>query len=27
MAGTYKHGNEQSGSIKCWELFDWLRNC
>ena len=22
LAGTCKHGNENSGSIKCWEFFD-----
>jgi hypothetical protein len=22
-----KCGNEPSGSIKCWEFLDWLKNC
>lgn len=26
MAGSYKHGSGQSGSVQCWELFDQLRN-
>ena len=26
MAGTYKRGNEPSGSIKCGEFLDWLLN-
>jgi general stress protein YciG len=21
-----KHGNEHSGSIKCWEVLEWLHN-
>jgi hypothetical protein len=24
--GSCEHGNEPSGSIKCWEVLDWLRN-
>ena len=27
MAGTCDCGNEPSGSIKCGEFVDWLRNC
>jgi hypothetical protein len=23
---SYEHGNEPSGSIKCWEIFEWLRD-
>jgi hypothetical protein len=22
--GTCKHGNENSGSMKCWEIVEWL---
>jgi hypothetical protein len=22
-----EHGNEHSGSIKCWEMLEWLSNC
>ena len=25
--GACECGNEPSGSIKCGEFFDWLRNC
>jgi hypothetical protein len=25
--GSCEHGNESSGSIKCWEVFEWLHNC
>jgi hypothetical protein len=24
VAGSYEHGNEPSGSIKCGEFLDWL---
>jgi hypothetical protein len=24
--GSCEHGNEPSGSIKCWEFVEWLRN-
>jgi hypothetical protein len=24
MEGSCEHGNEPSGSIKCWELLEWL---
>jgi hypothetical protein len=24
--GSCEHGNETSGSIKCWEVLEWLRN-
>jgi hypothetical protein len=24
VAGSFEHGNEPSGSIKCGEFFDWL---
>jgi hypothetical protein len=27
MKGFYEHGKELSGSIKCWEILDWLSNC
>jgi len=27
LAGTCECGNELSGSIKCGEFVDWLRNC
>ena len=26
MVGTCEYGNELSGSIKCGEFLDWLRN-
>jgi hypothetical protein len=26
MEGSYEHGNEPSGSIKCWEVLEWLHN-
>jgi hypothetical protein len=26
MKGSCKHSNESSGSIKCWEIFEWLSN-
>jgi hypothetical protein len=26
MEGSCEHGDEPSGSIKCWELLEWLRN-
>jgi hypothetical protein len=25
-AQTFEHGDEPSGSIKCWEVFEWLHN-
>jgi hypothetical protein len=24
--GPFEHGSEPSGSIKCWEILEWLRN-
>jgi hypothetical protein len=27
VAGCCEHANEHSGSVKCGELCDWLRNC
>jgi hypothetical protein len=24
--GSCEHGNEHSGSIKCWEVHEWLNN-
>jgi hypothetical protein len=24
MEGSCEHGNEPSGSIKCWEILEWL---
>jgi hypothetical protein len=26
VEGPCEHGNEPSGSIKCWEILEWLRN-
>jgi hypothetical protein len=26
VEGPCKHGNKPSGSIKCWEILEWLRN-
>jgi hypothetical protein len=26
MKGSCEHGNEPSGSIKCWEVLEWLHN-
>jgi hypothetical protein len=26
MEGLCEHGNEPSGSIKCWEIVEWLSN-
>jgi hypothetical protein len=26
VEGPFEHGNELSGSIKCWEIFELLRN-
>jgi hypothetical protein len=26
VEGAYEHGNEPSGSIRCWEVFEWLHN-
>jgi hypothetical protein len=26
MEGSYEHGNELSGSMKCWEVLEWLHN-
>jgi hypothetical protein len=26
MEGSPEHGNEPSGSIKCWEVLEWLHN-
>jgi hypothetical protein len=26
LEGFYEHGNEPSGSIKCWEVPEWLHN-
>jgi hypothetical protein len=25
VAGSFEHGNESPGSLKCGEFFDWLR--
>jgi hypothetical protein len=27
MEGSCEHGNEPSGSIKRWEVLEWLHNC
>jgi hypothetical protein len=26
VEGPYEHGIEPSGSIKCWEVLEWLHN-
>jgi hypothetical protein len=26
VEGPCEHGNEPSGSIKCWEILEWLCN-
>jgi hypothetical protein len=26
VEGCSEHGNEPSGSIKCWEVLEWLHN-
>jgi hypothetical protein len=26
LEGSFEHGNEVSGSIKCWEVLEWLHN-
>jgi hypothetical protein len=26
MEGSFEHGNEPSGSIKCWEELEWLHS-
>jgi hypothetical protein len=26
VEGSCEHGIELSGSIKCWEVLEWLRN-
>jgi hypothetical protein len=26
MEGSCEHGDEPSGSIKCWEVLEWLHN-
>jgi hypothetical protein len=26
LAGSCEHGNEPSGSIKCWQVLEWLHN-
>jgi hypothetical protein len=26
MYGCYEHGNESLGSIKCWEIHEYLRD-
>jgi hypothetical protein len=26
LEGSCEHGNEPSGSIKCWEVLEWLQN-
>jgi hypothetical protein len=26
MEGSCEHGNEPSGSIKCWEILEYLHN-
>jgi hypothetical protein len=27
VEGSCEHGNEPSGSVKCWEFLEWLHNC
>jgi hypothetical protein len=27
LEGSCEHGDEPSGSIKCWEVLEWLHNC
>jgi hypothetical protein len=24
VEGSFEHGNEPSGCIKCWEILEWL---
>jgi hypothetical protein len=26
VEGSFEHGNEPSGSIKSWEILEWLHN-
>jgi hypothetical protein len=26
VKGSCEHGNEPSGSVKCWEVLEWLRH-
>jgi hypothetical protein len=26
LEGSCEHGDEPSGSIKCWEVLEWLHN-
>jgi hypothetical protein len=26
VEGSCEHGNEPSGSIKCWKIFEWVDN-
>jgi hypothetical protein len=26
VEGSCEHGNEHSGSMKCWEVLEWLHN-
>jgi hypothetical protein len=26
VEGCCEHGNEPSGSVKCWEILEWLRD-
>jgi hypothetical protein len=26
VEGSCEYGNEPSGSMKCWEIFEWLHN-
>jgi hypothetical protein len=26
VVGSFEHDNEPSGSIKCWEVLEWLYN-
>jgi hypothetical protein len=27
VEGSFEHGNEPSGSIKCWKILEWLSDC
>jgi hypothetical protein len=27
VEGSCEHGKEPSGSVKYWEVFEWLQNC
>jgi hypothetical protein len=26
VKGSFEHGNEPSGSLKCWEVLEWMHN-